>query len=335
MPIVTLRDLYIAELQDLLDAEQQSLQELPALAESATSSALRDALGQQMDQTRVHAERVELLLRQLGPSRDGRRCDAMYGLIQEGRRRVAETERGEVLDAALIGFAQRIEHYEIAVYGCARTYALTLGDRDAANLLQQTLDEEGAADARLTQIAERGINASAGEGEQETTRDGPLRLRYVPATHLREFKYREFRVRNAAAEDLGSLDGLIIDTRSDRPEYFVIDSGGWFVGRRFLVPIDALRPDEATRTLRTDLDRSTIESYPPFNADAFLGPFASHGGAEAGSAAAEQEYHPPTWLMTGVWMTEASGFASVPPRAQSDFGTAADAALRRDRRSDR
>jgi ferritin-like metal-binding protein YciE len=330
MPIVTLRDLYIAELQDLLDAEQQILLELPTMAAAATSSVLRDVFHQHRDQTRVHAERLELLLRKLDAADNDRRCDAMLGLIQEGRHRIAATERGVVLDAALIGLAQRIEHYEIAGYGCTRTYARTLGDHDGKKLLQQTLDEEEATDARLTRIAERGINEAAGEDAKLETGKEPRRLRYVPATHLREFKYREFRVQNRGNEDLGSLDGLIIDTGSHTPEYFVIDSGGWFVGQRFLVPIDALHPDESTQTLRTDLDRKMIESYPPFNPDAFLGPRSE----AAGSGQADEEYRPPTWLMTGVWMTEASGFASVPPRAQSDFSTAADAAPRRDRRSD-
>lgn len=325
MAIVTLRDLYVAELLDLFDAEQQWLLELPALVTSATSSALRDALREHLGQTRIHAERLELLLRRQDAGRNGRRCDAMHGLIQDGRRRIAETERGVVLDAALIGVAQRIEHYEIAAYGCARTYARTLGDHDAEKLLQQTLDEEGAIDARLTRIAEGGINRAAGDGAQVETRD-PRRLCYVPAARLREFKYREFRVRNAADEDLGSLDGLIVDTKSDMPEYFVIDSGGWFIGQRFVVPIDALHPDERTQTLRTDLDRKAIESYPPFDPDAYPGLHAEVTDPQS----ADEEYRPPTWLMTGVWMTEASGFASVPPRAQSDFSCAADEAPRRD-----
>jgi len=324
MAVVTLRDLYVAELQGLLDVEQQLLLELPRMAGAATSSALRDAFDEHRGQTRIHAERLELLLKKLDAAANGPQCTAMLGLIQDGRRQMAATERGAVLDAALIGFAQRIEHHEIAGYGCARTYARTLGDRDAQKLLQQTLDEEGASNARLTRIAESGINEAAGEGTTEI-RDS-ARLRYVPAALLPEFKYREFRIRNAANDDLGSLDGLIIDTRSDTPKYFVIDSGGWFVGQRFLVPIDALHPHEGTQTLRTDLDRETIESYPPFSPDAFLGPRIE----AAGSQIPEDEYRPPTWLMTGVWMTEASGFASVPPRAQSDFCTSADAAPPRD-----
>src|SRR5712691_9699240 len=114
MPIVTLRDLYIAELQDLYDAEQQLLQELPAMAARATSSELRRAFDHHLEQTQVQIQRLDLIFRQL----DTRQC-----------------ERGDVLDAALIGAAQRIEHYEIAAYGCARTYARTLGDAEGEKLL--------------------------------------------------------------------------------------------------------------------------------------------------------------------------------------------------------
>ena len=330
MPIVTLRDLYIAELHDLLDAEQHTLLELPNMAAASTSTALREVFEQHLEETLVHAQRLELLLRKLDALREGEPCKAMHGLVKEGRRRIEATERGDVLDAALIGIAQRMEHYEIAAYGCARSYAHTLGDHEAENLLQQTLDEEGAIDARLTKIAERGINEGAGEDLRSDIGAQRARLRYVPASQLREFKYREFRVRNTEDEDLGSLDGLIVDARTHRAEYFVIDSGGWFVGQRFVVPIDALRPDAASQTLRTNLDRKAVEAYPPFNPDAFLGPFDAEPGAphiDAGAAAlAPDESRPPTWLMTGVWMTDASGFASVPPRAESDFQLAPDTA---------
>jgi hypothetical protein len=90
--------------------------------------------------------------------------------------------------------------------------------------------------------------------------------------------------------------------------YTVVDSGGWFMGQRFLVPVDALRPDDATHTLRTDLDRETIHAYPPFTPDAY-----------ERTGEPRDTWQPPQWLMTGVWMTEASGFASVPPRAASDI----------------
>jgi hypothetical protein len=99
----------------------------------------------------------------------------------------------------------------------------------------------------------------------------------------------------------------------------VVDSGGWFVGQRFLVPLDRLRPDEEGRSLRTDLDRDAIRSYPPFVPDAY-----ERETTRDGATPPRDRYQPPAWLMTGVWMTEASGFASVPPRAQSDFRSEAE-----------
>jgi len=315
MPIVTLRDLYIAELRDLFDAEQQTIAALPSMAAAATSSALRDAFNEHLEQTRVQVQRLELLLQKLDVPERGHTCEGIRGLIAEGRRRIADGERGDVLDAALIGAAQRIEHYEIAAYGCARTYARTLGDADAEQLLQQTLDEEGETDHRLSRIAERGINQSASADIVTDAERQRARLRYMPASGLREFKYREFRVRSAQGEDLGCLDGLVVDARSDRPVYFVIDSGGWFVGQRYLVPVGLLHADERTKTLHTDLDRKTIHSYPPFSAESF----SSQQLSEMPAYDASPDYMPPTWLMTGVWMTEGSGFAACPPRAHSDL----------------
>ena len=311
MPIVTLRDLYIAELQDLFDAERQIVGALPELAAAATSSELRTALSNHLDQTNVQLQRLELLLRKLGVCEPAHPCEAMRGLIDESRRRIAETERGDVLDAAIIGAAQRIEHYEIAAYGCARTYARTLRDGEAAALLQQTLDEEGDTDHRLSRIAERGINQSAGEDVALDAARRPARLQYVRAADLRQFPYGEFRVRNADNEQLGHLDGLVVDRQTNRPIYFVVDSGGWFAGRRFLVPVGLLQADERSRTLNTDLSRDAIHRYPPFNPESFADTPAD--AYDEASAA----YQPPTWLMTGVWMTEASGFAAVPPRADA------------------
>ena len=161
MPLVTLRDLYIAELQDLFDAERQIIEALPAMAAAATSSLLRDAFTEHLEETRVQLQRLELLLGKLDVSTRSQICEGIRGLIAEGRRRIAETERGDVLDAALIGAAQRIEHYEIAAYGCARTYARTLRDVDAEELLQQTLDEEGRTDKKLSQLAESIVNVEA------------------------------------------------------------------------------------------------------------------------------------------------------------------------------
>src|SRR5688572_9952086 len=152
MPVVTLRDLYTVELTDLFDAEQQILRELPGMAARATSAELRQAFEDHYEQTQVHIERLELLFRQLDERPRLQPSEAMRGIIRETHRRAADAERGETLDAALIAAAQRIEHYEIAGYGCACNYAAILNDRDAARILQQTLDEERYSDRRLTEI---------------------------------------------------------------------------------------------------------------------------------------------------------------------------------------
>lgn len=338
MPIVTLRDLYIAELQDLYDTEQQILEALPDMAAKTTSSALKAAFEDHFEETRVQVERLELLFRQLDIRADGRGCEPMRALLAEARRRMSEAERGDVLDAALIGAAQRIEHYEMAAYGCARTYAATLGDAEGARQLQQTLEEEGAADHRLSRIAEREINKAAGRDEMNGDARERSRLRYVDARDLADFRYREFRILNRAAHDLGKLDGFIVDGRSGRPIYFVVDSGGWFVGRRYVVPIGRLEADETAQALRTDLDRDAIHGYPQFNSAAFLAmsdeEIRRYEGRLLGVVAPDRartgqwqpsvyeelpEYRQPTWLMTGVWMTEGTGFAAVPPRAIGDL----------------
>jgi ferritin-like metal-binding protein YciE len=313
MPIVTLRDLYQAELQDLFDAERQAIAALPEMARAATSGEVRDAFSEHLEETHVQLQRLELLLRKLDVAADGRPSETIRALVADARRRIEEVERGDVLDAALIGAAQRIEHYEIAAYGCARSYARTLGDDDAAALLQQTLDEEGSADHRLTRIAERDINRSAADDHVDAGTGG-ARLRFVPASSLGDFAYRGARVTNAADEDLGILDGLVVDERTRQPVYGVVDSGGWFTGRRFLVPVGLMQADAPSRTLRTDLDRAAVHRYPPFNPEAFDGT----DQAPTAPAAASAQYKPPTWLMTGVWMTEGSGFAAVPPTAHAE-----------------
>jgi ferritin-like metal-binding protein YciE len=317
MPIVTLRDLYVAELQDLFDVEQQTIATLPEMAAAATSSDLRDALTDHLAETRVQLQRLELLMRKLDVQPAAAPSEAIRGIITDARRRFAQGERGDVLDAAIIGAAQRVEHHEIASYGCARTYADTLGDADAAALLQQTLDEEGKADHRLSRIAQRGINQSAGEDVRIDTGRERAPLRYLPARGLRDFRYSDFRVTNSRDESLGTLDGFIVDDRTRRPVYFVVDSGGWFVGQRFLVPVGLMQVDESSNVLRADLDREAIHRYPPFNPDAFDATHPAHLARYEDS----DEYKPPTWLMTGVWMTEASGFAAVPPRAHLENPT--------------
>jgi ferritin-like metal-binding protein YciE len=337
MPLVTLRDLYAAELHDLFDAEQQILQELPGMAARATSAELRQAFEDHYEQTQVHLDRLELLFRQLDERPRVDVCEGMHGVIQEAHRRAADAERGDVLVAALIAAAQRIEHYEIAAYGCVRSYAQTPGDAEAARLLQQTLDEEERADRRLTEIAEQRINHAAGEDLVPHPTTYRSRLRYVSAGDLGTFPYARYRITTPDHEDIGAIDGFIVDGDSARPVYYVVDSGGWFTGRRYLLPVAQLELDEREAMFHTELTREQLRRYPEFSTTAFVAmnddeaaryerrmletvvPFRhqSHRAAERPAYGELPMYQPPAWLMTGVWPTEATGFAVVPPRSQS------------------
>jgi ferritin-like metal-binding protein YciE len=274
MATQSLRDLYLDEIRDLYDAEQQILQTLPAMISSATSPALKRVFEDHLEQTKAQSERLQLIFQQLGESSRGKRCLGMDGLVKEGQERLREHAPGDVRDAALISAAQRVEHYEIAGYGTARTFAERLGAWDQADLLQQTLDEEGEADHRLTGIAESGVNQAAQRqapalGDELRQRG---RLRFVDVSDLpkESFAYTELDVRNHVGDDLGSLDGFIVEQSSGRPVYYVIDSGGWFIGRRYLVPVGHGRLDAASRTLLIDMDREKLQRYPEFNANAFL-----------------------------------------------------------------
>ncbi len=327
MPTATLRDLYAAELHDLFDAEQQILQELPGMAARATSAELRHAFEDHYEQTQVHIERLELLFRQLAERPRLQPSEAMRGLVQEARRRAADAEPGEVLDAALIAAAQRIEHYEIAAYGCARSYAGTLGDAPAARLLQQTLDEEGRADQRLTEIAERGIHAGAGADLLPRATAYRSRLRYLAGADLQAFSYGSHRIVSPDQDDLGTIDGFIADGESGRPIYYVVDSGGWFAGRRYVIPVAQLQLDTTTPAFRTDLTRELLRRYPEFSASAFVAmdddsaaryerrllevvlPFR-HQVRRAMEQPAYSElpiYQPPPWLVTDIWTAEHGG----------------------------
>lgn len=149
----SLRDLYIDQLQDLHSAEVQLTKALPEMARAATDPALKSAFEEHLEQTRIHAERLEGICRQLEVSPKGHKCKAMKGLIAEGKELLDAAADPAVRDAGLIAAAQRVEHYEIAGYGCARAYSEILGDVSTTEILQQTLDEEGDTDHRLTEIA--------------------------------------------------------------------------------------------------------------------------------------------------------------------------------------
>ena len=161
MTAVALRDLYLAELNDLYDAEQQVLCELPLLAAGATSPALREAFDAHYRQTQQHVARLEGLFTQLDERPRPVSCRALRGIIEDARRRNGQLERGDVLDASLISVAQRIEHFEIAAYRCAHSYAMSLSDADGATVLQKTLDEEGGMDRQLAELAATGVQLTA------------------------------------------------------------------------------------------------------------------------------------------------------------------------------
>lgn len=158
-----LSDLYKEELKDLYSAESQLVAALPKMAKAASSPDLKKAFESHLEETKVQIQRLEQVFEEIEGSPRGKKCKAMEGLVEEGAELIKEKADFEpaVLDAALIGAAQRIEHYEIAAYGTVRTFAQQLGYTKAVNLLQQTLDEESAANEKLTTLAVSGINQQA------------------------------------------------------------------------------------------------------------------------------------------------------------------------------
>jgi len=171
MPLDTLQSLLLDELRDLYNAENQLLKALPKMAKAATAPELKAAFTEHLEVTRGQIERLDTIFATLGASPKGKKCKAMEGLIAEAKELLEEKGDAEpsVFDAALIASGQRVEHYEMAGYGCVRTFANLLGFTDAAALLQETLDEEGEADKKLTELAETVINVDAleAEGEEE------------------------------------------------------------------------------------------------------------------------------------------------------------------------
>jgi ferritin-like metal-binding protein YciE len=161
--VVSLREHLVEELNDLLNAEQQLVEALPQMAQRATTRELKAAFKSHLVETRAQERRVAQALRQLGERPDGKTCEAMEGLLEEGKDLMKSADPGPLQDAMLITAAQKVEHYEIAAYGTARTYAQVVGERGVARLLNQTLKEEKAADKKLTRIAEGTVNKRAGE----------------------------------------------------------------------------------------------------------------------------------------------------------------------------
>jgi ferritin-like metal-binding protein YciE len=160
----SLRELYMEQLRDLYDAEQQIIKALPEMIEAATAENLKDALTEHLDVTKLQATRLENIFTTLGEKPKGEKCKGIEGVLAEGSDLVDGIENPGLRDAAIIASAQRVEHYEMAGYGTARTFATLLKDAEASKLLQQTLDEEEEADQKLTGLAEE-INVNAAEGK--------------------------------------------------------------------------------------------------------------------------------------------------------------------------
>ena len=161
MKLETLESLFVHEIKDLLSAEKQLVKALPKMAKGASSAALRTAIEEHLEQTKMHVERLEQIFSMIDVAPRAEHCKAMEGLIEEGSDLLEEDGSPEVKDAALIGAAQRVEHYEIAAYGTVRALAEQLGKEDAATLLQETLDEEKETDEKLTELATSEVNAKA------------------------------------------------------------------------------------------------------------------------------------------------------------------------------
>ena len=165
MKMETLEDVLTDELKDIYSAENQIIKALPKMAKASADDQLRNAFEQHLQQTRTHAQRIEQICKELNITPKGKKCAGMEGVIAEGAEVLDTQGAEEAREAALIGAAQRVEHYEIAAYGTARTHAQKLGHDNAARLLDQTLSEERQTDERLTQIAESQINPQAMHGD--------------------------------------------------------------------------------------------------------------------------------------------------------------------------
>jgi ferritin-like metal-binding protein YciE len=164
MEIETLKELYVDELKDIYNAEQQLTKALPKMAAAASHAELKAGFEEHLTQTQGHIARLETIFAALGRGPSGKHCKAMAGLIEEGAELIKAAKGTDAVDAGLICAAQKVEHYEIAGYGTVRTWAKLLGDTQAAALLQTTLDEEGETDKKLTALAETHCNVEAANG---------------------------------------------------------------------------------------------------------------------------------------------------------------------------
>lgn len=184
----TVEDLLVEQIRDLYDAEKQLVRALPKMAKAASSDELRQAIEDHLDETNNQVQRLEQAFEQLDKTAKGKTCRAMKGLIEEGGEVIEEDSEAPINDLALIAAAQRVEHYEISAYGTAKAMANHLGEDEVASLLEQTEDEEKAADVKLTEIAmvlmqdAKGRGNSAGSASQEQEEDVDQPAARKPAT---------------------------------------------------------------------------------------------------------------------------------------------------------
>jgi ferritin-like metal-binding protein YciE len=158
-----LKSVFVDELRDIYNAEQQLIKALPKMAKAATSEELRSGFEEHLEQTREHASRIEKIFSGMGEPVKGKKCKGMEGIVSEGGEVMSEDYEGAVMDAALISAAQRVEHYEMAAYGAVHAYAELMGESEAASLLDQTLEEEKETDKKLTDLSKK-INFEAYQG---------------------------------------------------------------------------------------------------------------------------------------------------------------------------
>jgi ferritin-like metal-binding protein YciE len=164
MKMKSLQDVFVDQLQDIYDAEKRIVRALPKMAEAAGNQQLREGFLQHLEQTRHHVERLEQAFQNVGAKARGKTCAAMKGLLEEGEEVIDMNAEADVRDAGLIAAAQKVEHYEMAAYGCLCTWADQLGHENVRNLLHETLEEEKQTDAKLTELAEQHVNAHAAMG---------------------------------------------------------------------------------------------------------------------------------------------------------------------------
>ena len=175
MKLETLRDLYVEQLHDLYSAESQLVEALPKMAKAATNKQLQAGFTAHLAQTKTHVQRLEQIFQQLGQSARGKTCKGMQGIIEEGQEVMSEDGEEALMDAAIVGAAQRVEHYEMASYAAARTIAERMGNTEIVDLLQQTWDEENEADQKLSEIVSQVLEEMEDGAGQYAEQEQPAR----------------------------------------------------------------------------------------------------------------------------------------------------------------